>query len=191
MELRDIRNAGNIEKKFGCDMILKLDDQEYFLELKASLATGLPTKIRFTHQTLATRDNAGVLHKMTVVFVYNLGKGAANAKFKFFRYGDIKPDQIHVEPHFIVQPIQAIKKPEASGIGSPINDSLEAVLGLCRPTTILERFPKQCFGPPEAKDEHLTPPLEPSRSHMTCCGMGRENLTGADMLAEWSSQDIF
>ncbi len=126
--LRDIRNAGNKEKKFGCDLILKLDDQEYFLELKASQARGLPTNIRFTHQTLATMYNAGVLHKMIVVFVYNLAEGLARAKFKFFRFGDFKPDQIYVEPHFIIQPIQAIRNAEASGAESPIKDSLGAVL---------------------------------------------------------------
>jgi len=127
-ELSDIRNAGNIEKKFGCDLILKIDDQEYFVELKASLATALPTNIRFTHQTLATMYNAGVLHNMIVVFVYNLAEGLANAKFKFFRFGDFKPDQIIVEPHFIVQPIQTIRNAEASGAESPIKDSLGAVL---------------------------------------------------------------
>jgi hypothetical protein len=128
VELSDIRNAGNIEKKFGCDLILKIDDKAYFTELKASLATGLPTNIRFTHQTLATMYNAGVLHNMIVVFVYNLAEGLANAKFKFFRFGDFKPDQIIVEPHFIVQPIQTINKAEASGTESPIKDSLGAVL---------------------------------------------------------------
>lgn len=133
VDLLDIRNPGNIEKKFGCDLILKLDDQKYFLELKTSRATGLPTNIRFTHQTLATMYNAGVLDKMIVVFVYNLAEGLACAKFNFFRFGDFEPDQIYVEPHFIVQPKQSIKKAKASGAESPIKDSLEDVLGAMSP----------------------------------------------------------
>jgi hypothetical protein len=77
---------------------------------------------------------AGVLQSMIVAYVYNLAKGVENAKFKFFRFGDFRPDQIYIEPHFIVQPKQAMKSAEASGVECPIKDSLGAVFSAMGPS---------------------------------------------------------
>jgi hypothetical protein len=62
---------------------------------------------------------------MIVAFVYNLADGPNTAKFKFFRFGDFAPEEIIVEPHFIIQPKQIIKKGSEE---QRIRESLEEVL---------------------------------------------------------------
>jgi hypothetical protein len=71
-KIEDIRNKGNLGKKYGCDLILSVRNQRYYIELKSSLGKDLPTNIRFTHQTLAKMHKAGLLPEMIVAFVYNL-----------------------------------------------------------------------------------------------------------------------
>ena len=122
--IEDIRNS----KDLGCDLKIVLDSNELFFELKASKNKSLPTNIRFTHQTIATMYNAEIIGKMIVVFVYNLSEGIDSAKFKFFRFCDFQLSQILVEPHFIIQPKQTIKKAEESNIRSPIKETLKELL---------------------------------------------------------------
>jgi len=123
-------NKGQHSEIVGCDAILKLDgkDEKYYIELKASTSARLVSNIRFTHQTLATMKNAGVIDKMIVVYVYNLGRDE-EPKFKFFRFGDFPQDKIVVEPHFIIQLNKSAKNVsnEFEG-GSPIKDKLDDVL---------------------------------------------------------------
>lgn len=127
VEFKDFRNKGKIENQYGCDLILTLDGKKYFIELKASLSKGLPTNIRFTHQTLAKMYNKNILQEMIVVYVYNL-EGPGKPEFKFFRFGEFHSDEIYVEPHFIIQPKQINKKAEANGKESPIKNSIEEVM---------------------------------------------------------------
>jgi len=128
LTIRDIRNSKLKTKNIGCDLIVNLDDEELYIELKASKSNNLPTNIRFTHQTIATMYNAGILAKMIVVYVYNLSKGPEAAKFKFFKFGSFKPEQIFIEPHFIIQPKQTIRLSTESQIECPIKDDLDLVL---------------------------------------------------------------
>jgi hypothetical protein len=124
-KIEDIRNKGNLGKKYGCDLILSVHNRRYYIELKSSLGKDLPTNIRFTHQTVAKMHEAGELPEMIVAFVYNLADGPTTAKFMFFRFGDFTPEEILVEPHFIIQPKQIIKKGSED---QRIRESLEEVL---------------------------------------------------------------
>ena len=126
--IQDISNSKLESKNLGCDLIVNLDGEELYIELKSSTLNNLPTNIRFTHQTIATMYNAGILSKMIVVYVYNLSNGPENAKFKFFRFGSFKPEQIFIEPHFIIQPKQTIKLSKESQSECPIKDDLDLIL---------------------------------------------------------------
>ena len=105
VKIDDIRNKKQNKKQYGCDLVITIDGKEYYIELKASLKDSLPTNIRFTHQTIATMHNAGILQDMILAYVYNLDVDEGKKpKFKFLRFGDLKVKDIRVEPHFLIQP---------------------------------------------------------------------------------------
>lgn len=100
----DIRNKGSVSNKYGCDLIIKINGITYYIELKTSGNSKIPTNIRFTHQTLSKMYQEGILQNLIVVCVYNLKElkeGTGKAKFKFFKFG--KMNDIKIEPHFIIQ----------------------------------------------------------------------------------------
>ncbi|HVM62904.1 MAG TPA: hypothetical protein VMV72_18730 [Verrucomicrobiae bacterium] len=102
-DIEDTRNKGNTAGKLGCDLVLQHESNEYYIEMKA-FSREVPTNIRFTHQTVASFHEEGLLHQLLVALVSNLEAGAECAKVQFFRFGDVSAKDILVEPHFIIQP---------------------------------------------------------------------------------------
>ncbi|MCK4390618.1 MAG: hypothetical protein KAV83_10340 [Desulfobacterales bacterium] len=124
----DVRNSGKKENRVGCDLILKLNGKKIFMELKASGNDDLPTNIKFTHQTIASMYNEGILQDLVVAYVYNLNQGMNNAKFKFFRFGDIPVERIYVEPHFIVQPKALLREQRGGDSRIYLHDDINSLL---------------------------------------------------------------
>ena len=116
-EFEDIRSSSNI----GCDIILKYNNENYYIELKASGTKTIPTNIRFAHQTIATLHNKNLLQNLTVAYVYNLYE--EKPEFLFFKFGDLSINDILIEPHFIIQP-----KKKSQNIESPFKLSFSEVL---------------------------------------------------------------
>ena len=107
-DIKNIENKGKAsnkpkvdEKSPGCDLVLSMDGIKYYIELKTSGNSKLPTNIRFTHQTISKMTDPYILKDLIVVCVYNLKEGKDKAKYKFFKFGEI--NDIKVEPHFIIQ----------------------------------------------------------------------------------------
>jgi hypothetical protein len=125
VKIDDIRSKKQNKKQYGCDLVITIDGKEYYIELKASLMSSLPTNIRFTHQTIATMHNAGRLQNMILAYVYNLDVDEGKKpKFKFLRFGDLDVDDILVEPHFIIQPKRIERKTNKLAQNTPMKDDL-------------------------------------------------------------------
>ena len=103
-DIEDTRNKGRTTGQLGCDLILHYDGSEHYIEMKA-FSREIPTNIRFTHQTIASFYEGGLLQNLLVALVYNLESWDECAKVQFFRFGDVpEPTKnILVEPHFIIQ----------------------------------------------------------------------------------------
>lgn len=97
---KDVRS----DREYGCDLIVTHNNIKYYFEIKASESDRQMTNLRFAHQTISTMFTKKLLSNMRVAYVYNLKAGIKEAKFLFFRFGDIPKDKIIVEPHFIVKP---------------------------------------------------------------------------------------
>ena len=102
-DIEDTRNKGNTAGKLGCDLVLQYKSGKYYIELKAFCSPELPTNIRFTHQTIASLHEGGLLSQLVVALVYNLASGVERAEVRFFRFGNVPADKILIEPHFIIQ----------------------------------------------------------------------------------------
>ncbi len=102
--LRETMNKGRAQARLGCDFELDYRGRTYYLELKAFSSPKVPTNIRFTHQTIASLYEVGLLGQLIVAIVYNLKDGPDAACFRFFRLGAVPVTSIYVEPHFLIQP---------------------------------------------------------------------------------------
>jgi hypothetical protein len=121
-DIEDTRNKGNTAGKLGCDLVLQYESGKCYIELKAFSSPELPTSIRFTHQTIASFYEKGLLSQLVVALVYNLASGVERAEVRFFRFGNVPADNILVEPHFIIQRKQLCESPRL--LHTNVNDVL-------------------------------------------------------------------
>jgi hypothetical protein len=110
-QIRDVCNKGRSTPSLGCDLTVQYAGTTQYIELKAYSAPRLPANIRFTHQTIASFHEAGLLGRLIVSVVYNLKNGVDAARFLLFRLAALPPSAIIVEPHFLIQPIDFEREP--------------------------------------------------------------------------------
>jgi hypothetical protein len=127
-EICDVRNKGRSRPSLGCDVTFQYAGTMRYVELKALLGPKLPANIRFTHQTIASFHEAGLLGRLIVSVVYNLKDGVDAASFLFLRLGALPPSAINVEPHFLIQPnrLRAASSTCAAAFSDQIDDALAA-----------------------------------------------------------------
>jgi len=89
-------------KEFGCDLIVKKNNETWYLDAKCSLQEN-GKNIRVTYQTYAKLKKKELLDKFFIVRISNLIKG--KPCIKYFRFWDIietyKNDMFIIEPHLI------------------------------------------------------------------------------------------